>query len=139
LPAFPSPAADPHGESRERDPGENGAKILHVVEGRFARTAELAPSFEEGCEESAVGYTRPAQVRQNSGGKSRAAGILPYLCWSRVTYGGFFATFFEGWGQFGGPRESPFYYVKNFGTIFSWITLAGLAMWIGRWAWEGRK
>jgi 4-amino-4-deoxy-L-arabinose transferase-like glycosyltransferase len=68
-----------------------------------------------------------------------AAGIVPYLCWSRFSYGGFFTTFRRGWGNFEGPGESPLFYLKNFGNIFSWITLVGLALWIGRWAWEHWK
>jgi 4-amino-4-deoxy-L-arabinose transferase-like glycosyltransferase len=65
-----------------------------------------------------------------------AVGIGPYLCWSRLRYGGFFSTFRNGWVRFQGLPESSFFYLKNFGTILSWVTLAGLALWIGRWAWE---
>ncbi|MFZ0687294.1 MAG: glycosyltransferase family 39 protein [Terriglobales bacterium] len=68
-----------------------------------------------------------------------ATGLAPYLCWSRLRYGGFLTTFRRGWVNFDGPGESPFYYVKNFGNIFSWITLAGLALWIAHWAWETSK
>jgi 4-amino-4-deoxy-L-arabinose transferase-like glycosyltransferase len=68
-----------------------------------------------------------------------AAGSGPYLCWSRFRYGGFFGTFRSGWGNFEDPGESPLFYLKNFGNIFSWITLVGLALWIGRWAWENWK
>src|SRR5208282_2851829 len=45
----------------------------------------------------------------------------------------------NGWGYFEGPGESRLFYVRNFGIIFSWITLAGLALWIGQWAWEKWK
>jgi 4-amino-4-deoxy-L-arabinose transferase-like glycosyltransferase len=69
-------------------------------------------------------------------GAGSAVGIGPYLCWSRFRYGGFLTTLSDGWGHFDGPAESPLFYLKNFGAIFSWITLAGLALWIGRWAWE---
>jgi hypothetical protein len=69
-------------------------------------------------------------------GTGFAAGIVPYLSWSRFRYGGFLTTFRRGWGNFEGPAESPLFYVRNFGTIFSWITLAGLALWIVRWAWQ---
>jgi 4-amino-4-deoxy-L-arabinose transferase-like glycosyltransferase len=69
-------------------------------------------------------------------GAGLAAGIGPYLCWSRFRYGAFLRTFRSGWGNFTGPGESFFFYLKNFGNIFSWITLAGLALWIGGWAWE---
>ncbi len=65
-----------------------------------------------------------------------AAGIGPYLGWSRLRYGGFFRTFRNGWEYSQGSGESPLFYLKNFGTIFSWISVAGLALWIGRWAWE---
>ena len=65
-----------------------------------------------------------------------AVGIGPYLCWSRLRYGGFLTTFRRGWGNFEGPGESALFYLKNFGNIFSWITLAGLALWIGQWSWE---
>jgi 4-amino-4-deoxy-L-arabinose transferase-like glycosyltransferase len=63
------------------------------------------------------------------------AGVGPYLFWSRFRYGGFLTTFRKGWGNFEGPGESAFFYVKNFGNIFSWITLAGLVLWIGGRAW----
>lgn len=68
-----------------------------------------------------------------------AAGLGPYLCWSRLRYGGFLTTFRNGWGNFKGPEEPLLYYVSNFGNIFCWITLAGLALWIVRWLWEYRK
>src|SRR5215471_8829414 len=67
------------------------------------------------------------------------AGIGPYLCWSRLRYGGFFRTFRNGWERFQGPGESPLFYLKSFGNIFAWITFAGLALWISRWAWENWK
>lgn len=63
-----------------------------------------------------------------------AAGIVPYLCWSRLRFGGFLTPFRRGWGYFKGPGESPFYYVRNFAEIFSWIIVAGLALWIVRWS-----
>ena len=72
-------------------------------------------------------------------GAGFAAGIGPYLCWSRFRYGGFFRTFRSGWERFQGPGGSLLFYLKNFGSIFSWITVAGLALWIGRWAWENWK
>jgi 4-amino-4-deoxy-L-arabinose transferase-like glycosyltransferase len=64
------------------------------------------------------------------------AGFAPYLCWSRIYYGGFVTTFREGWLNFEGPEESWFFYLKDFAGIFGWITLAGLALWIGNRAWE---
>ena len=72
-------------------------------------------------------------------GAGFAGGIGPYLCWSRFRYGGFFRTFRSSWGYFQGPGESLLFYLKNFGNIFSWITLAGLALWIGQSAWENWK
>jgi 4-amino-4-deoxy-L-arabinose transferase-like glycosyltransferase len=72
-------------------------------------------------------------------GAGFAAGMGPNLCWSRFRYGGFLTTLHRGWGNFEGPGESPFFYLKDFGNIFSWITLAGLALWIGGWAWEKLK
>jgi 4-amino-4-deoxy-L-arabinose transferase-like glycosyltransferase len=64
------------------------------------------------------------------------AGIAPYLCWSRIRYGGFLATFFSGWLNFDGEPESFFYYLKWSGVIFSWIALAGLLLWVARSLWE---
>lgn len=72
-------------------------------------------------------------------GMGFALGMAPYLCWSRFAYGGFLTTFREGWVNFEGPEESPFFYLKNFANIFTWITLAGLALWIGNWVWERWK
>jgi 4-amino-4-deoxy-L-arabinose transferase-like glycosyltransferase len=68
-----------------------------------------------------------------------AAGIAPYLCWSRWSYGGFLTTFREGWVNFDGPEESFFFYLRNFSIIFGWITVAGLALWVGKTAWEWRQ
>lgn len=68
-----------------------------------------------------------------------AAGIAPYLCWSRWSYGGFLTTFREGWLNFDGPEESFFFYLRNFSIIFGWITVAGLALWIVKTAWQWRQ
>ncbi len=65
--------------------------------------------------------------------------IVPYLCWSRVQYEGFFVTFQRGWQYYQGARESPLFFLRNFGVIFSWITLAGLLLWLVRWVWERRR
>jgi hypothetical protein len=65
-----------------------------------------------------------------------AIGFAPYLCWSRMAYGGFLTTLREGWSNFDGPGESPFYYLKIYGNTFAWITLAGLLLWIANRAWE---
>jgi hypothetical protein len=66
-------------------------------------------------------------------------GVAPYLCWSRYKYGGFLATFFSGWDNYDGPGDSFFYYFKYSGIIFSWLAIAGLALWIGQWIWQARK
>ena len=65
-----------------------------------------------------------------------AVAIAPYLCWSRIRYGGFLATFFSGWLNFDGEPESFFYYMKWSGVIFSWLALAGLLLWAARSVWE---
>jgi 4-amino-4-deoxy-L-arabinose transferase-like glycosyltransferase len=72
-------------------------------------------------------------------GTGFAAGVAPYLSWSRFRYGGFLTTFRSGWEHFGGAGESPLFYLRNFANIFSWITLAGLALWISGWAWGNWK
>ncbi|MGD0831921.1 MAG: hypothetical protein ABR907_13315 [Terracidiphilus sp.] len=66
-----------------------------------------------------------------------AAGMIPYLCWSRWSYGGFLTTFVSGWTNFDGPEESFFFYLRNFSNIFGWITVTGLALWLGKTAWNG--
>ncbi len=68
-----------------------------------------------------------------------AIGFAPYLIWSRIAYGGFLATFLSGWENFDGPEESPLFFLRNFTYIFGWITIAGLALWIGSRAWEWWK
>jgi 4-amino-4-deoxy-L-arabinose transferase-like glycosyltransferase len=65
-----------------------------------------------------------------------ALGIGPYLCWSRLRYGAFLETFRNGWSNFGGPSESFFYYLKNSLVMLSWLTLAGLILWIIRIGWD---
>ena len=64
--------------------------------------------------------------------------LLPYLVWSRVQYGGFLTTLQRGWQYYEGARESPLFLLRNFGVMFSWVTLAGLALWVGRWIWNWR-
>jgi 4-amino-4-deoxy-L-arabinose transferase-like glycosyltransferase len=65
-----------------------------------------------------------------------ALGMGPYLCWSRLRYGGFLETFRNGWSNLGGPTESFFYYLKNSAAMLSWLTIAGLAAWVIRRAWD---
>jgi hypothetical protein len=67
-----------------------------------------------------------------------ALGLGPYLCWSRLRFGGFLETFRNGWSNFGGPSEPFFYYLQHFVDIFSWLTFAGLAVWVLRKAWDFR-
>lgn len=62
-------------------------------------------------------------------------GFVPYLCWSRLRYGSFLETMRRGWTYYQGERQSPLFYATNFGTIFGWITLAGLVMWTAHWLW----
>ncbi|HEV2618428.1 MAG TPA: hypothetical protein VGU23_00650 [Acidobacteriaceae bacterium] len=66
-------------------------------------------------------------------------GFGPYLCWSRWRYGGFFETLKLGWANFDGPRESPFFYLRLYGDIFTWISLAGIALWFAQWLGELMK
>jgi 4-amino-4-deoxy-L-arabinose transferase-like glycosyltransferase len=61
------------------------------------------------------------------------AGMGPYLVWSRVRYGGFFTTMRNGWNNFGGAAESPLFYMRMYGDIFTWLSLAGLGIWVGWW------
>ena len=56
------------------------------------------------------------------------AGLGPYLLWSRITYGEYFATIQEAWKGVEGP-EPPFtFYLANAPTIFTWIGVAGLLL-----------
>lgn len=71
-----------------------------------------------------------------SGAVGFAVGLGPYLLWSRLQFGGFLTTLRNGWGNFRGEGESPFYYLTNAAQIFGWITIAGLVLWIGRWGWQ---
>lgn len=68
-----------------------------------------------------------------------AAGILPYLSWSRVYYGGYLATLQNGWVNFGGPAESPLYFVMHLPLVLSWVALAGMLLCAIRIAYEFRQ
>jgi 4-amino-4-deoxy-L-arabinose transferase-like glycosyltransferase len=57
-------------------------------------------------------------------------GLAPYLFWSRIRYGGFLATLFRGWENVAGSAEPTSYYLRNFGNVFPWITVAGLLLWL---------
>jgi hypothetical protein len=45
-------------------------------------------------------------------------GLAPYLCWSRFRFGGFLYTFIDGWNNFDGPTESPFFFVQRAALLF---------------------
>src|SRR5260370_13301641 len=49
-------------------------------------------------------------------------GFAPYLCWSRLRYGGFLTTLRHGWGKLTGPRGSTLLFLKNVCILFSGIT-----------------
>ncbi|MGI9101623.1 MAG: glycosyltransferase family 39 protein [Terriglobales bacterium] len=59
-----------------------------------------------------------------------AAGLLPYLLWSRIRYGGFLTTLRHGWGNVAGSIEPASFYVQNFAQVFSWVAVAGLVLWL---------
>ena len=71
-------------------------------------------------------------------GTGFAAAVGPYLCWSRLRYGGFLTTFRNGWSNFEGPGEPFLYYVNNFTRVFTWLTVTGLVLWILERLWKGR-
>ena len=56
------------------------------------------------------------------------AGMAPYLCWSRIHYGGFFATFRNGWSSLNGPTQPFLYYAQHLPQLISWTAVAGLAI-----------
>jgi 4-amino-4-deoxy-L-arabinose transferase-like glycosyltransferase len=68
-----------------------------------------------------------------------ALGLGPYLCWSRLRFGGFLETFRNGWSNFGGPSEPFFFYLQHSGVLLSSLTIAGLAIWVLRRAWDLRE
>jgi len=72
-------------------------------------------------------------------GAGFALGMGPYLCWSRFRYGGFLETIRDGWSNFGGPAKPFFFYLQHSGVLFSWLTVAGLALWAIRRAWGIRR
>lgn len=59
-----------------------------------------------------------------------AAGFGPYLIWSRVKYGGFITTLQHGWTNVAGSVDPASYYLRNIPAIFSWLTVAGLVLWL---------
>jgi 4-amino-4-deoxy-L-arabinose transferase-like glycosyltransferase len=60
------------------------------------------------------------------------AGMAPYLFWSRMHYGGFFATIRNGWSNLNGPTEPFLYYARHLPQLISWTAIAGLAICAGR-------
>jgi 4-amino-4-deoxy-L-arabinose transferase-like glycosyltransferase len=65
-------------------------------------------------------------------------GITPYLVWSRIRWGGFFVIVRNGWRNFRGPAPPFLYYGAHFPHIFSWVTCAGLMLWVAQWLWSRR-
>lgn len=66
-------------------------------------------------------------------------GMGPYLCWSKLQYGGFFETLKQGWWNLGGSEEPLTYYLRILPQMISWLGVAGLALWFLRKAWELKK
>lgn len=60
-----------------------------------------------------------------------AAGFGPYLVWSRLKYGGYITTLQHGWTNVAGSVDPALYYLRNIPAIFSWLTVAGLVLWLG--------
>lgn len=71
-------------------------------------------------------------------GAGFALGFGPYLLWSKVRYGGFLATLRRGWENVGGSAEPTLYYLQNFSSVFPWITLVGLVLWLVGWLLDTR-
>jgi hypothetical protein len=55
-------------------------------------------------------------------------GIAPYLCWSRLHYGGFFVTIHRGWSNLSGPTEPFPYYAQHLPQLISWTAIVGLGL-----------
>ncbi|MGH9522064.1 MAG: ArnT family glycosyltransferase, partial [Terriglobales bacterium] len=58
------------------------------------------------------------------------AAFTPYLAWSRLRYGGFLTTLQHGWANVAGSVDPPSYYLQHIPAIFSWLTVAGVALWV---------
>ena len=61
------------------------------------------------------------------------AGMAPYLCWSRLHFGGFLVTIRNGWSNANGPAEPFLYYVQHLPQLISWTAIAGLILCAWRW------
>jgi 4-amino-4-deoxy-L-arabinose transferase-like glycosyltransferase len=62
-----------------------------------------------------------------------ALGFGPYLLWSRFEYGSFFFTLQEARRNVGGSVEPWGFFIHNFDSIFPWLSLAGVGLWIVWW------
>jgi 4-amino-4-deoxy-L-arabinose transferase-like glycosyltransferase len=72
-----------------------------------------------------------------------AAGVLlgfgPYLFWSQSEYGSLFSTLETARRNVGGSVEPRSFFVDNFGKIFPWLSLAGIALWLIALLWGTSK
>ena len=55
-----------------------------------------------------------------------ATGLVPYLVWSKVTYGGFLSTIRAGWRNVEGPVQPFLFFFHHATTIFTPTAIAGL-------------
>ncbi len=60
-----------------------------------------------------------------------AAGLAPYLLWSRFKFGGFLFTLQSAWAHVEGPVEPATYFIRNAATIFTPIAIVGLLLCFG--------
>lgn len=73
-------------------------------------------------------------------GLGLAAGLGPYLAWSRFEYGSFLATLAKARTNVAGSVEPFFYYfgASNLREIFTWVGVAGVALWFLAWLLDTR-
>ncbi|UWZ85438.1 glycosyltransferase family 39 protein [Occallatibacter riparius] len=57
-----------------------------------------------------------------------AAGLAPYLLWSRLNFGGFLSTLRSAWSHVEGPVEPRTYFLHNAATVFTPVAIAGLLL-----------
>lgn len=57
-----------------------------------------------------------------------AAGMAPYLLWSKWTYGSFLFTLRAGWANVEGPVEPFLFFIRNSATIFTPVAVIGLLL-----------
>lgn len=57
-----------------------------------------------------------------------AAGLAPYLFWSRLTFGAFLFTLRSGWAHVEGPAESFDFYIRNAPAILTPVAIIGLLL-----------